>query len=169
MATHRKTRKNSELKALNISFHKFIDAERMQRLTSIAILRKHWHDIVGNMMAERCEPVAIEPQPDDSLGLIIAVNHSVIADMIRLEFHENIRKACYSRCKLLGLSKVWTRVQPTAGIREEKKEHILNDLACSDLRLLAQSIQDVKDKPLRKEVFRAALAQLKFTTIKEDI
>ena len=121
------------------------------------------------MMAERCEPIAIEPQPDGSLGLIIAVNHSVIADMIRLEFHENIRKACFSRCKLQGLSKVWTRVQPAAGIREEKKEIIINDLACSDLRLLAQSIQDVKDKPLRREIFRAALAQLKFTSIKKEL
>lgn len=169
MATHRKTRKNSELKALNLSFHKFIDVERMQRLTSIAVLRRHWHDIVGNMMAERCEPIAIEPQQDGSLGLIIAVNHSVIADMIRLEFHENIRKACFARCKLQGLSKVWTRVQPSAGIREEKKVRIINDIHCHDLRLLAQSIQDVKDKPLRRELFRAAAAQLKFTLMKKDI
>ncbi|MDQ7003791.1 MAG: DciA family protein [Ghiorsea sp.] len=169
MATHRKTRKSSELKSLNISMNKIIDSERMQRLTSIAVLRRHWHDIVGSMMAERCEPIAIEPQVDGSLGLIIAVNHSVIADMIRLEFHENIRKACFTRCKLQGLRKVWTRVQANAGIREEKKVPIINAIHCHDLRLLAQSIQGVKDKPLRRGIFRAAAAQLKFTQIKKDI
>jgi hypothetical protein len=113
------------------------------------------------MMAERSEPIAIEPQSDDSLGLIIAVDHSVIAQQIRL-LHEDIRKACFKRCKLQGLSKVWTHVQAGAGIKEEKKERNINQVHCADLRALAQSIQDVEDKALRRQMFQAGAAQLKF-------
>ncbi len=163
MASHRKTRKSSELKALNLNFSKLFDAEHMQRLTSIAVLRRYWHEIVGKMMAERSEPIAIEPQPDDSLGLIIAVDHSVIAQHIRL-LHEDIRKACFRQCKLQGLSKVWTRVQAGAGIKEEKKTIKINKVQCTDLRALAQSLQDVEDKALRKQMFQAGTAQLIFYT-----
>jgi len=154
-------RKKSELKALNLNFSKLFDAERMQRLTSIAVLRRYWVDIVGAMMAARSEPIAIEPQQDGSLGLIIAVDHSVIAQQIRL-LHEDIRKACFLKCKLQGLSKVWTRVQAGAGIREEKKVYIIHDIHCKDLRALALSLQDVEDKPLRRQMFQAATAQLKY-------
>lgn len=161
MATHKRTRKPSELKPLKLNLSKALSAEHMQRLNSIALLRRHWHDIVGSMMAERCEPVAMEPQADGSLGLLIAVNHPVIASHIRL-LHEEIRKACFKRCKLQGLSKVWTRVQANAGIREEKKVIVRHDIHCRDLRLLAQSLQDVKDKPLRKLMFQAGTAQLTY-------
>jgi len=161
MATHRKTRKSSELKALNLNFSKLFDAEHLQRLTSIAVLRRYWHHIVGKMMAERSEPIAIEPQPDGSLGLIIAVDHSVIAQHIRL-LHEDIRKACFSQCKLEGLSKVWTRVQAGAGIKEEKKVRKINKVYCADLRALALSLQDVEDKALRRQMFQAGAAQLRF-------
>ena len=68
MATHRRTRKPSELKPLKLNLSKVFNAEHMQRLSSIALLRRHWHDIVGSMMAERCEPIAMEPQADGSLG-----------------------------------------------------------------------------------------------------
>jgi len=161
MATHRKTRKTSELKSLNLNFSKLFNAEYMQRLTSIAILRRHWVDIVGAMMAQRSEPIAIEPQQDGSLGLLIAVDHSVIAQHIRL-LHEDIRKVCYQRCKLKGLSKVWTKVKAGAGIRQEKKVVKINEITCDDLRRLAQSLQDVEDKPLRKLMFQAGTAQLRF-------
>ncbi len=161
MATHRRTRKPSELKSLNLSLHRIIDAERMQRLTSIAILRRHWHDIVGTMMAERSEPVAIEPQHDDSLGLIIAVDHPVIADIIRRDMYNEIRKACFQRCKLQGLTKVWTKIQDGAGIREEKKVKHMRDVTYQELRKLAESLQDVEDKALRRQMFQTATAQLK--------
>ncbi len=115
-------------------------------------------------MAERCEPTAIEPQPDGSLALMIAVNHSVIADMIRLEFHEHIRKACFRQCKLQGLSKVWTHVKAGAGIKQEKKTIKINKVQCADLRGLAQSLQVVEDKALRKQMFQAGAAQLMFDT-----
>jgi len=161
MATHRRTRKPSQLNPLKLNLSKVFNPEHMQRLSSIALLRRHWHDIVGNMMAERCEPIAIEPQSDGSLGLLIAANHPVIASHIRL-LHEEIRKACFKRCKLQGLRKVWTRIQADAGIREEKKVRIRNDIHCQDLRLLAQSLQDVKDKPLRRLMFQAGAAQLRY-------
>ncbi len=154
-------RKTSELKPLNLNFKKVFDAERMQRLTSIATLRKYWAHIVGTMMAERSEPIAIEPQQDGSLGLIIAVDHPVIAQHIRL-LHEDIRKACFTQCKLQGLSKVWTRVHAGAGIREERKVKKSNVICCSDLRRLAERLQDVEDKALRKQMFLAAAAQLIF-------
>ena len=133
----------------------------MQRLSTIGILRRCWADIVGTMMAERSEPVAIEPQQDGSLGLIIAVDHPIIAQHIRL-LHEDIRKVCFKRCKLQGLSKVWTRVQDGAGLREEKIIKKVSTLTCSDLRGLALSIQDVEDKALRRLMFQAGAAQLKF-------
>ena len=161
MATHRKTRKTSELKSLNINLSKIIDGERMQRLTGVATLRRHWHDVVGTMLAERSEPIAIEPQVDDSLGLVIAVDHAVFADMIRRDMYNEIRKACYQRCKLQGLTKVWTRIQPGAGIREEKKVKHINTIHYQDLRKLAESLQDVEDKALRRQMFQAATAQIK--------
>ncbi len=166
MATHRRTRKASELKALNINLNKFIDAERMQRLTSIAILRRYWHDIVGTMMAERTEPVAIEPQHDGSLGLLIEVDHPVIADIIRRDLYNDIRLACFKRCKLHGLTKVWTKIQDGAGIREEKIVKHQRDVSYPELRLLAESLQDVEDKALRRQMFRAATAQLRNAQLK---
>ena len=161
MATHRRTRKPSELKPLQASLDKIISSEHLQWFGSISILRRHWHDIVGSMMAECSEPVAIEPQQDGSLGLLIAVNHSSTAYHIRM-LHEEIRKACFQRCKLQGLSKVWTRVQAGAGIRKVKANHVRPKVHCKDLRPLAQSLQYVKDKALRKAMFDAALAQIRF-------
>ncbi|MDX8387401.1 MAG: DciA family protein [Ghiorsea sp.] len=152
-------RKQSTLKPISFNLGKVLDPDRLMRITSIGILRRRWPDIVGNMMALHCEPIAIEPQQDGSLGLIIAVDHSVIAQHIRL-LHEDIRKACFKQCKLQGLTKVWTRLQAGAGIREEKKERRFTKLTCSDLRLLAETIQDVEDKALRRLMFKAGAAQI---------
>lgn len=154
-------RKKSELNPIQFNLSKILSPERMQRLSSIGILRRCWADIVGNMMAQRSEPLAIEPQQDGSLGLIIAVDHPIIAQHIRL-LHEEIRKACFKRCKLQGLSKVWTKVQDGVGIREEKIEKKVYPITCSDLRMLALSIQDVEDKALRRLMFQAGAAQLMF-------
>ncbi len=166
MATHRRTRKPSELKPLEVTLSKVLDAAYMQRLGSVARLRRQWHDIVGTMLAERSEPVAIEPQADGSLGLLIAVHHSSTAYQIRM-LHEEIRKACFKRCKLQGLSKVWTRVQAGAGIRHERSQRVLQEVGCRELRLLAQSLQVVEDKPLRKMMFDAGKAQLQYLGIKQ--
>jgi len=154
-------RKTSELKPLKLSINKLLSPERMLRLSSIGILRQHWGDIIGPMMAERCEPIAIEPQQDGSLGLIIAVDHSVIAGHVRL-LHEDIRKACFKRCRLQGLTKVWTKMQAGAGIREVKREQHINQINYTELRLLAESLQDVEDKALRRLMFQAGVAQLRF-------
>ncbi len=157
--TKRRGRKTSQLKPINLNFNKVFSPERMQRLSAFGILHRNWAEIVGSMMAQRSEPIAIEPQQDGSLGLIIAVDHPVIAQHIRL-LHEDIRKACFKQCKLQGLTKVWTRVQPGAGIREQQKERIINTITCSDLRILAESVQVVEDKALRRSLFQAGAAQL---------
>jgi len=159
-------RKASELKPIHLHVNKMLSPERMLRLSSISILRRCWADIVGNMLAERSEPIAIRPQPDGSLGLILAVNHSVIGDMIRLDFHEKIRVECFKRCKLQGLRKVWTEVHAGAGIRQVKKKRIQHDLSCHDLRALAQSVQDVENKALRRAMFQTQVAQMMFTNEK---
>ncbi|MDQ6988505.1 MAG: DciA family protein [Mariprofundaceae bacterium] len=151
-------RKKSELKPIHVNMHKILGEDRMLRLSSIGILRRYWSDIVGNMMAQSSEPIAVEPQSDGSLGLIIAVNHSVVAQHIRL-LHEEIRKACFKQCKLQGLSKVWTRVQAGAGIRESKIRHVQQQLSCQDLRKLAQSVQVVENKALRRAMFQTQVAQ----------
>lgn len=152
-------RKPSQLNHVQMNLDKILGAERMMILSSIGLLRRRWHDIVGSMMAERSEPIAIEPQSDGSLGLIIAVNHSVVAQHIRL-LHEEIRKACFAQCKLTGLSKVWTKVQAGAGIKKVVKVKRYTVVSCGDLRRLAESIQDVEDKPLRRSMFKAFAAQL---------
>lgn len=160
-APRRSKRKSSELKPLNASLNQLLSSERMQRLSSIGILRHRWADIVGTMMAERSEPIAIEPQQDGSLGLIIAVNHPVIAQHIRL-LHEEIRKSCFKHCQLQGLRKVWTKIVAGAGIHEEKKTRKISEISCHDLRRLAESLQDVEDKALRRVMFQAGTAQLIF-------
>ena len=157
--TRRRGRNTSQLQPINLNFNKVFSPERLQRLSSFGILHRNWSEIVGNMMAQRSEPIAIEPQQDGSLGLIIAVDHPIIAQHIRL-LHEDIRKACYKQCKLHGLTKVWTRVQPGAGIREKKKERKINNITCAELRLLAECVQDVEDKALRRSLFQAGAAQL---------
>ncbi len=161
MAPHRRTRNTSDLQRLSISLNKVINAKRMQRLTGVAILRRHWHDVVGTMLAERSEPIAIEPQADGTLALVIAVDHSVFANMIHHDMHHDIRIACFKRCKLQGLTKVWTRIQPGAGIRESQKVKIQQHISCRELRILAESLQDVEDKALRRQMFQAATAQIK--------
>jgi len=159
--SRRSGRKTSQLKPINASLNAILSPERMMRLSGIGILRRRWADIVGTMMAERSEPIALEPQKDGSLGLIIAVDHSVIAQHIRL-LHEDIRKACFRHSKIENLSKVWTRVQAGAGIREVKKEHKINTVTCKELRLFAINLQDVEDKSLRRLMFQAAIAQFTF-------
>jgi len=158
---YQKRRKKSQLQPINLNINSILSPERMQRLYGVGILRRRWADIVGTMMAERSEPIALEPQQDGSLGLLIAVDHPMIAQHIRL-LHEDIRKACYRHSKVDGLSKVWTRVQAGAGIRIEVKEHKINTVTCKDLRLFARNIQDVEDKSLRRLMFQAAIAQFTF-------
>ncbi|OIP98888.1 MAG: hypothetical protein AUK35_09855 [Zetaproteobacteria bacterium CG2_30_46_52] len=154
-------RKSSELKHIQLDISKILGKERLQILSSMGLLRRNWHEIVGPMMADRCEPIAIEPQSDGSLGLLIAVNHPVIAQHIRL-LHEEIRKACFAQCKLQGLTKVWTKVQAGAGIKAIQKEQHINVVNCGDLRRLAESLQDVEDKALRRVMFQAFTAQLTY-------
>ena len=166
--TRSKKRKSNGLQPINLNISQLFSSEHMQRLSGVGILRRRWSDIVGNMMAERSEPISIEPQPDGSLGLIIAVNHSVIAQQIRM-LHEEIRIACFKQCKIQGLSKVWTVVQAGAGIRHEKKQPIINKIHCSDLRMLAESLKDVEDKALRRTMFQAGTAQLTFSNLNQGV
>lgn len=155
-------RKSSSLQPAQLHFGKIFSPERMQRLAGIGLLRRRWHEIVGPLMAARCEPLSLDPQHDGSLTLMIAVDHPVIAQQIRF-LYEDIRTACLKQCSIQRLARVYSRVHQGAGMREKQAvSKIIHPVAFADLRGLAQTLQDVEDKAIRRMMFQARISQFKY-------
>jgi hypothetical protein len=134
--------------------------DRFSELVVISQLRRIWPDIVGPMMAARTEPISIEKDGDVNC-LFIAVDHPIMSQQIRF-LRDDIRKACFKRCQIKSLAKVRTRVQPGAGIRPKKNPVIKNEISLSDKKRVALELETVKDRTLKRAMFDARIAQLRF-------
>ncbi len=126
----------------------------------ISKLRRLWPDIVGPMLAERSEPISIEKDGDLNC-LFIAVDHPIMSTQIRF-LRDDIRKACFKRCRIESLGKVRTRVLPEAGIKSEKKIILPSKVPLVEKKRVASELKSIKDRNLRHAMFDARVAQLKF-------
>ena len=139
--------------------------DRFSELVAISQLRRIWADIVGPMMAVRTEPISIERDGDVNC-LWIAVDHPIMSQQIRF-LRDDIRKACFKRCRIESLGKVRTRVEPSAGIKPKKKSFIKNNVSLSDKKRVALELESIKDHTLKRAMFDARVAQLRFRTSEE--
>ncbi len=133
----------------------------MQKLIGIARLRRAWPDIVGAMMASRTEPIQIEPLSDGGSCLWVAVDHSILAQQIRF-LRDDIRKACFRQAGISDLHHIRSRIQPDAGIKPGAPPPQANPVSWHQKRELARELASMKDRALRKAMFQARLAQLRY-------
>jgi len=140
--------------------------DRFGELVVISQLRRVWPDIVGPMMAARTEPISIEKDGDVNC-LWIAVDHPVMSQQIRF-LRDDIRKACFKRCQIKSLGKVRTRVQPSAGIKPKKKPFVKNKMSLSEKKRVALELESIKDRTLKRAIFDARIAQLRFRDLPEE-
>lgn len=157
----RRKRPRSRLTPAQNGIAEILGHDRFVQLATISNLRKAWPDIVGPMMAERTEPVSIEKDGDVNC-LFIAVDHPIMSTQIRF-LRDDIRKACFKRCRIESLAKVRTRVQPGAGMKEKRTVKSVAQVALSDKKRVALELKSIKDRPLRHAMFDARVAQLRYS------
>jgi len=132
--------------------------EQLQRLADIGRVRRQWAEIVGPVLAQHTEPLNIEAG-----CLHIAVDHPAMAQQVRF-LQQEIRDACFRRCRVRNIGNVRTRMQPGAGI-PPRKENIAppKNLTWRDKRRIASEIRKVHNKALRRAMFQARINQLRYS------
>lgn len=143
---------------INTDVSKLLGEDRMQRIAMLTRLRRAWADMIGPMLAAATEPIEVRPQPDGSVHLIIAVNHSIMAQQIMF-LRDDIRAACLQQCQIERIAKIFTRVQAVAGIVDEHPKRTARAVSFSKKKQLASALTNVKDSTLRRAMFQARLAQ----------
>lgn len=164
--TNKHKRPRSKLEPAQNGIAEILGHDRFVELSVISKLRRAWPDIVGPMMAARTEPVSIEKDGDVNC-LFIAVDHPIMSQQIRF-LRDDIRKACFKRCRIESLGKVRTRVQPEAGIKNETKIIRPSKISLGEKKRVATELQSVKDRSLRHAMFDARVAQLKYFESREE-
>ena len=164
--SNRHKRPRSKLEPAQTGIAEILGHDRFVELSVISKLRRQWHDIVGPMLAERTEPISIEKDGDVNC-LFIAVDHPIMSTQIRF-LRDDIRKACFKRCRIESLGKVRTRVQPEAGIKSEKKIIRPSKITLIAKKQVASELKSIKDRNLRHAMFDARVAQLKYFDSREE-
>lgn len=164
--SHRRKRARSKLIPAQNSIAEILGQERFVELAVISKLRRVWPDIVGPMMAARTEPISIEKDGGVNC-LFIAVDHPIMSQQIRF-LRDDIRKACFKRCQIKSLVKVRTRVQAGAGTKIELKTRPISKVTLFDKKRVASELKNVNDRDLKRAIFNARVAQLKYRTPTEE-
>jgi len=164
--TRRKLRPRSKLEPAQTGIAEILGHDRFVELSVISKLRRVWPEIVGPMMAARTEPVSIEKDGDVNC-LFIAVDHPIMSQQVRF-LRDDIRKACFKRCRIESLGKVRTRVLSEAGIKSEKKIIRPSKVALVAKKQVASELKNIKDRNLRHAMFDARVAQLKYFDSREE-
>jgi len=159
--SRRSHRPRSRLTGLEENLAGLLGEDSMQKLIGIARLRRSWPDIVGAMMASRTEPIQLEPLPEGGTCLWVGVDHSIMAQQIRF-LRDDIRKACFRQAGISDLHRIRSRVQPTAGIKPAAPPEPPKTVSWSQKRKLAQELACMKDRALKRAMFQARLAQLRY-------
>ncbi len=153
----RKKRPHSKLTALQAGLSDVLGEEKLEKLASVARLRRAWSAIVGPLLAQHTEPINIE-----SDTLLTAVDHPAMAQQIRF-LQQEIRDACFRKCRVSSIKRIRTRMQPGAGIdinrRPSRPVHIVE---FHEKKTAVKTLQHVADKTLRRAMFDAYLAQLAY-------
>ena len=158
-------RARSKLTPAQTGIAEILGEDRFIQLAMISNLRKAWPEIVGPMLAERTEPISIEKDGGVNC-LFIAVDHPIMSTQIRF-LRDDIRKACFKRCRIDSLVKVRTRVQEGAGIKERQIIKRVADVSLTEKKRVAGELESIKDRSLRRAIFDARVAQLKFRSSEE--
>jgi hypothetical protein len=164
--SNRYKRPRSKLTSAQTGIAEILGHDRFIELSMISKLRRLWPEIVGPMMAARTEPVSIEKDGDINC-LFIAVDHPIMSTQIRF-LRDDIRKACFKRCRIESLGKVRTRVQPDAGIKVTKKIRKPSKVSLLEKKQVASELESIKDRKLRHAMFDARVAQLKYFDFREE-
>ncbi len=135
-----------------------LGVERMRRIAALARLRRAWPRIVGPMLASGSEPLALHEQEDGSFHMVVAVNHSILAQQV-VFLREEIRRACLRECRIERIARIFTRMQAGAGLS------VNSPIAPPSRRVPLQrkkqwlrQLRAVRDRHLRKAMFDAWLA-----------
>jgi len=155
------SRQPSQLKDLNGTLSKILGAQRLQELSGLTRLRRLWPDIVGKMLASRTEPLQLKPGEGDSHILVIAVTHSTMAQEI-VFLRDQIRQACFEHARMGRISKIYTEVRMDAGFHEEDVPVKIFSVPLFKKKELARELQSIKDVALRRAMFKARVAQLRY-------
>ncbi len=158
-------RPRSRLEPAQNDIAEILGQERFAQLAVISKLRRIWPDIVGPMMASRTEPVSIEKDGDVNC-LFIAVDHPIMSQQIRF-LRDDIRKACFKRCRIESLGKVRTRIQANAGIKVKQQTEAPSKVSLLEKKRIALELESIKDRDLKHAMFDARIAQLKYRSTEE--
>lgn len=141
--------------ALQAGLSDVLGKEKLEKLASVARLRRTWPAMVGPVLAQHTEPVNIE-----SDTLLIAVDHPAMAQQIRF-LQREIRNACFHKCHVGNIRRIRTRMQPGAGINIPGLAiKSVSTIGLNEKKNAAKTLRNVADKTLRRAMFDAYLAQL---------
>ena len=143
--------------ALQAGLAEVLGAERLDRLADSARLVRTWPRMVGPMLAAHTRPVAIEGDT-----LLIAVDHPAMAQQIRF-LNDEIREACFRKCRIRNLRRIRTRIEPGAGVESTRKPRPApRQLTLAERKQAARLLRQVPDKSLRAAMYAALVAQMAF-------
>ncbi|MBL1352652.1 MAG: DUF721 domain-containing protein [Zetaproteobacteria bacterium] len=160
-------RKISNLQGMEGNLAKILGTQRLQELSGLTRLRRLWPDIVGKMLASRTEPLQLKPGEGDSHILVIAVTHSTMAQEI-VFLRDQIRQACFEHARMGRISKIYTEVRMDAGFHESKHAVKVSSVSLGKKKELARELQSIKDIALRRAMFKARVAQLRYQQHQEE-
>jgi len=160
-------RQTSDLQGMHGNLAKILGAQRLQELSGLTRVRRLWPDIVGKMRSSRTEPLQLKPGEGDSHVLVIAVTHSTMAQEI-VFLRDQIRQACFDHARMGRISKIYTEVRMDAGFREKDVSIKIAKVTLSKKKELARELQSIKDVALRRAMFKARVAQLRYNQNQEE-
>jgi len=151
-------RKRSQLKSIENGLAEVLGAEKLSRLADISRLQRRWPEIVGPMLSTCTRPITIETG-----CLLIAVNHSTVAQQIRF-LQQEIRDACFHKCRVKGISRLRTRMQSDIAVQNPLQKASPAKVSLSRKKRIATELRDVEDRALKRAIFHARVAQSAFDT-----
>jgi len=154
-------RARAGLQSLSPALASVLDGRQLERMAALAALRRAWPGIVGPMMAQHSEPERLENREDGGICLWIAVNHPMFAQQIRL-LRDDIRRACFRASGLERLTHIRSRVRHGAGMPPPAPAPKPRPVPLKLRKQLAKELAAVKDRRLRRAMFRARMAQIAF-------
>ena len=150
-------RARSRLTPLQAGLSAVLGEEQLQQLADVGRIRRRWPQVVGPMLAQHTEPLSIERG-----GLLVAVDHPAMAQQLRFLQQEIIR-ACLQRCRVRSIRHLHTRTRPGAGMhRAVPISRQPRRLSLKQMKQVAGEVRAVRNKALRRAMFRARTNQLRF-------
>jgi hypothetical protein len=150
-------RPRSKLTALQAGLSDVLGEKKLEKLAGVARLRRAWPTIVGPVLAQHTEPINIE-----SDTLLTAVDHPAMAQQIRF-LQQEIRDACFRKCRVGNIRRIRTRMQPGAGINiSGQPAKPVRSVGLNEKKQVAGTLRYVSDKTLRHAMFDARISQLAY-------